>query len=137
MDPVRFGGYIARKQTQSHKVAMILAASQRDDLIITKDDLETAVQMITDLEPDMHKVFDKIGMREDAVQVDRLLQLVAKRGKMPYTEVYKWMQRYFPHKSDIEDVIQAAISGGSVHLLAASDGKYWLVTGQPAGLTPS
>ena len=27
-------GYLARKQTHSHKLAMVLAASQRDELVI-------------------------------------------------------------------------------------------------------
>jgi hypothetical protein len=116
LDPVRFGGYIARKQTQSHKVAMVLAASQRDDLVITRNDLETAVSMITDLEPDMGRVFEKIGMKEDAVQLDRLVQMVAKRGEVPYTEVYRWMQRYFPHKTDLEDVIATAVQAGYFYL---------------------
>lgn len=133
MDPVRFGGYIARKQTQSHKVAMILAAAQRDELVVTREDLETAVQMITDLEPDMHRVFEKIGMKEDAVQVDRLLQLVTKRGRMPYTEVYKWMQRYFPHKSDIEDVLAAAVNSGQVHI-TNTGGSFYLVAGKPPSI---
>lgn len=132
MDPVRFGGYIARKQTMSHKVAMILAAAQRDELIITRDDLETAVAMITDLEPDMSKVFEKIGMKDDAVQVDRLMQMVAKRGKMPYAEVYKWMQRYFPHKSDIEDVLLSCIASGTAHLWTEpGTSKMYLVAGKP------
>jgi len=131
MDPVRFGGYIARKQTQSHKVAMILAAAQRDDLIITQSDLETAVQMITDLEPDMHKVFEKIGMREEATHLDRLIQIVERRGKMPYQEVYRWMQRYFPHKSEIEDVIAAAINSGAFYVYQEpGTSNYWLVAGK-------
>lgn len=116
LDPVRFGGYIARKQTQSHKVAMVLAASQRDELVITRNDLETAVQMITDLEPDMGRVFEKIGMKEDAVQLDRLVQMVAKRQEVPYAEVYRWMQRYFPHQSDLEDVIATAVQSGYFYL---------------------
>lgn len=116
LDPVRFGGYIARKQTQAHKVAMVLAASCRDELVITRGDLETAVAMITDLEPDMGRVFEKIGMKEDAVQLDRLVQMVAKRGEVPYAEVYRWMQRYFPHKTDLEDVIATAVQAGYFYL---------------------
>ena len=134
MDPVRFGGYIARKQTQAHKVAMILAAAQRDDLIITRSDLETAVQMITDLEPDMHRVFEKIGMKEEATHLDRLAQMIEKRGKMPYMEVYRWMQRYFPHKSEIEDALQASISAGQFYLNQDPTGTYWLVAGKPPSI---
>ena len=39
----RFEGYLSRKQTHVHKLAIVLAASQRDELIITKKDLETSI----------------------------------------------------------------------------------------------
>jgi len=126
MDPVRFGGYVARKQTQAHKLAIILAAAQRDELIVTKEDLETAVLMITDLEPDMHRVFEKIGMKEDAVQIDRLVQMIQKRGKIPYVEVYRWIQRYFPHVSDIEDVFATAIRAGYFKIEGEAGNAYFV-----------
>ncbi len=129
LDPVRFGGYIARKQTMAHKVAMILAASRRDELLITQDDLETAVSMITDLEPDMGKVFEKIGMKEDATQLDRLIQTVRSKGSMPYREVYAWMQRYFPRKTELDDVIATAVGSGNLFII--NDGGNMIVTASP------
>lgn len=126
MDPVRFGGYVARKQTQAHKLAIVLAAAQRDELVVTKSDLETAVAMITDLEPDMHRVFEKIGMKEDAVQIDRLVQMIQKRGRVPYVEVYRWIQRYFPHVSDIEDVFATAIRAGYFRIDGEAGNAYFV-----------
>ena len=116
MDPARFGGYVARKQTLAHKVAMCLAASQRDELVITQDDLATAVSMLTDLEPDMKFVFDRIGMTPEAVQSDRLAQLVKARGEISYAEVYLWMKRYFHQKTAIEDVLAAGMGAGQFHV---------------------
>lgn len=135
MDSVRFGGYIARKQTQAHKVAMVLAASVRDELIITQEDLSTAVQMITDLEPDMGKVFEKIGMKEEASHMDRLANLVVKRGKIPYAEVYKWMQRYFPKSSEIEDIILAGQNAGNWYLGNNSGEPYLFAGRKPSSPT--
>ncbi len=130
MDPSRFGGYIARKQTQAHKVAMVLAAATRDELTITKDDLQTAVEMLTDLEPDMARVFEKIGMTTEAVQSDRLTQLIMKRGRVNYAEVYQWMKRYFPHKTAIEDVIAAGVAASQYHFDSEGPvGPHWLVAG--------
>lgn len=130
MDPSRFGGYIARKQTMACKLAMVLAAAQRDELVIEQGDLATAVDMLTDLEPDMAKVFDKIGMSPEANQSDRLTALVHKRGRMNYAEVYSWMKRYFPHKTHIEDVLAAGMSAGQYHLESEGpNGPHWLVSG--------
>ena len=50
---MRFGGYLARKQTHIHKLAMVLAASRRDELLIDEEDLALAAKMMTDLEQDM------------------------------------------------------------------------------------
>ena len=47
----------ARKQTHIHKLAMVIAASQRDELILTAEDISLANTMVTDLEKDMPKVF--------------------------------------------------------------------------------
>jgi len=130
MDPSRFGGYMARKQTHAHKVAMVLAAATRDELVIEQSDLETAVSMLTDLEPDMVHVFEKIGMTQEAMQSDRLSQLVAKRGSMEYSEVYTWMKRYFPHKTAIEDVIAAGTAAGQYHLISKGPmGPHYLIAG--------
>jgi hypothetical protein len=130
MDQTRFGGYMARKQTHAHKVAMILAASKRDELVIEEEDISTAVDMLNDLEPDMHLVFDKIGMTAEAVQSDRFTALVHQRGRIPYGEAVNWLRRYFPHKTTIEDIINAGSAGGLYHFESAGpNGPHWLVAG--------
>jgi hypothetical protein len=130
MDGSRFGGYIARKQTLACKVAMVLAASRRDELVIEQEDLATATDMLTDLEPDMDKVFAKIGMTQEAVHSDRLTALIKQRGRMPLGEVYAWMKRYFPHKTHIEDVLAAGYGAGHYHVESESAvGPHYIVAG--------
>ena len=58
----RFGGYISRKKTHVHKVAMVLAACKRDELVITLEDLKEAIALVTKLERDMLAVFQSIVM---------------------------------------------------------------------------
>lgn len=62
----RYSGYLARKQTHLHKVAMVLAASKRDELLITRDDLETADKLLLTLEAYMIRTFEAIGENEVA-----------------------------------------------------------------------
>ena len=52
----RFGGYLARKQTHIHKLAIVLAASRRNDLIITMPDLQEAERIVTATESDLKTV---------------------------------------------------------------------------------
>lgn len=112
LDDERFGGYLARKQTHIHKLAMILAAAESDRLVIEAEHLALANQMVTDLEPDMQFVFSKIGKSEDAVYAERLIWYVAKRGSCPYAEAYRFVHSHFPKMQDFEAVITGAIRSG-------------------------
>lgn len=122
----RFGGYLARKQTHIHKLAMVLAASQRDELIITAEDLALANTMVSDLEQDMPKVFAKIGKNQQAIQVDRFIAFVkAKPEGVPYAVAYQFIHSHFPDARNIEGIFTGAIRAGLVEI-CAKDGVPWL-----------
>lgn len=119
LDDERFGGYIARKQTHLHKLAMVLSASQSDDLSISAEHLATANSMLLDLEPDMAMVFSKIGKTETSVYVDRLVEMVKKRESVPYAEVYRFVHMYFPAARDFEDIMTGCVKAGFLHIKLA------------------
>lgn len=112
LDDDRFGGYVARKQTHMHKLAMILAAAESDDLVLTEQHLALANTMITDLEPDMQFVFAKIGKTEDSLYAERLIWYVHKRGGCKYMEAYRFVHAHFPKMSDFESIVTGAIRAG-------------------------
>lgn len=112
LDDERFGGYIARKQTHIHKLAMVLAASTSDDLLITRDHLTLAETMVTDLEPDMQFVFSKIGKSANSIYAEKLVQFVQTRGVVPYHEAYRYVHTYFPSMRDFEDILAGCIRAG-------------------------
>lgn len=126
MEDDRFGGYLSRKQTHIHKLAMVLAASQRDERIITAADLALANTMVTDLEQDMPKVFAKIGKSQQAVQVDRFISFIrAKTEGVPYAVAYEFIHRHFPDARNIEGIFTGAIRAGLVEIVATAQGP-WL-----------
>jgi len=132
LDDDRFGGYLARKQTHIHKLAMILAAAESDRLVITAEHLALAHTMITDLEPDMQFVFSKIGKSEDSLYIERLIWYVHKRGGCPWTEAYRFVHTYFPKISDFEAVITGAIRAG--YLVLQQQGSVMMLL--PGANTP-
>ena len=115
LDDDRFGGYIARKQTHLHKLSMVLAASRRDELTLSAEDLSTANDMLTDIELDMPKVFARIGKSEASNQVDRILGALRARGAMTYEEVYRALHSVFPSGTDMEGILSGLIKSGQVH----------------------
>jgi hypothetical protein len=132
LDDDRFGGYLARKQTHIHKLAMVLAAAESDRLTITDEHLAIADQMVTDLEPDMQFVFSKIGKSEDAVYAERLIWYVTKRGGCLYQEAYRFVHTHFPKMQDFESVITGAMRAGYLILKQKGNDMY-LIPG-PASL---
>lgn len=129
LDDDRFGGYIARKQTHIHKLAMILSASSGDSLRITDEHLTVADQMVTDLEPDMQFVFSKIGKSDNALYAERLIWFVHSKGKVPYHEAYRYVHSYFPSMRDFEDILSGCVRAGYVKL-EQSGGQMMLSAGE-------
>lgn len=131
LDDERFGGYLARKQTHIHKLAMVLAAAESDRMVVTAEHLALATQMITDLEPDMQFVFSKIGKSEDAVYAERLIWYVQKRGACPYEEAYRFVHAHFPKLQDFEAVITGAVRSGYL-ILRQNGNQMMLLPGETA-----
>ncbi len=132
LDDERFGGYLARKQTHIHKLAMILAAAESPRLVITAEHLAIAHQMVTDLEPDMQFVFAKIGKSDDAVYAERLIWYVSKREGCPYAEAYRFVHAHFPKMQDFEAVITGAVRSGYL-ILKQQGSEMWLFPGVSLG----
>jgi hypothetical protein len=114
--PDWYRSYLARKQTHVHKLAMILAASCRDELVIERDDLILAVKMISDLEVDMPKVFSKIGRTENSIQAERLVDFVVKNSPVPYSKAYAFIHAAFPFLRDFESIVAGAIKAGLIKM---------------------
>jgi len=108
----RFDGYIARKQTHIHKLAIILAAAKRDELVITKEDLQQAEKYVNRIEPDMAKVFESIGVSDSAQNLGELETIIKNYKKITlkslWQEVYRTMDA-FSFKNSIQSAVEAGI----------------------------
>lgn len=106
----RYGGYLARKQTHLHKLAMILAASQRDDLIITRDDLIEADVILGAAEASMIRVFESMGVVDEAKHIAELVAMV--KGHSWITSRDLWRLCYnIMSERDFKQGVRIAIEG--------------------------
>lgn len=128
LDDDRFGGYLARKQTHIHKLAMVLAAAESSIMEITDEHLAVADTMVTDLEQDMQFVFSKIGKSEDAIYTERLIWYVQKRQGCLYAEAYRYVHSYFPKMQDFESIITGCVRSGYLEIKAKGS-EMWLMPG--------
>lgn len=109
----RYGGYIARKQTHIHKLAMVLSAARRSKLIIEKEQLVEAEQLITSIEPDMQKVFSSIGLVDSARQMVEITSLVRSYGWISTQDLWKLCLTGMDQKTFRENII-AAVDAGKI-----------------------
>lgn len=107
----RFGGYVARKQTHLHKLAMVLAASKRSTLVITRDDLSEADAILSQTEKSMLKVFESVGMVDEAKHVASLCAFVRGYGFLPVQELRN-MTLNTMNEKDFKQALRVAVEGG-------------------------
>lgn len=106
----RYGGYLARKQTHLHKLAMVLAAAQRDDLIITEDDLKEADAILSAAEVSMIKVFESMGVVDEAKHIAELVNFVRGHKWITAKDLYRLCYNVMSER-DFKQALKIAIDG--------------------------
>lgn len=109
----RFGGYVARKQTHLHKLAMVLAAAQRDALLIERSDLEEADAILSETEKHMLKVFESVGLVDEARHVASLQAFVRGYGFLSVQELRNMTHNTMSER-DFKQALRIAVEGGLI-----------------------
>jgi hypothetical protein len=113
----RFDGYLARKQTHIHKLAMVIAASQSSDLIIHKKHLEAAETITTATEGDMIRVFESIGvapMSKLMMEIVKFLHTYKQQGLSCTQQALLRHCYQIMSQQDFEEAINAATRAGYI-----------------------
>jgi hypothetical protein len=113
----RFGGYLARKQTHIHKLAMVLAAARGDALWIEAEHLAVADRMVSDLEPAMTQVFSRMGRSDMSIYAERLLGKIRQAGELEWSEAFLQVHMWFPSIKDYENVLMGLVRSGQVQMV--------------------
>lgn len=123
----RFAGYMARKQTHIHKLAIVLAAAQRDDLVITRNDLEMAHSFVTATEADMSTVFESIGVAPMAKAALEVLALIRAYETVEQTVLFRRVM----NSMSLEEFMKATdavIKSGYAEQKYSNGKKYLIAT---------
>lgn len=109
----RFGGYIARKQTHVHKLAMVLAAARSSKLIIDEKELSDAAALIDSVEPSMLRAFESIGVADESRRMQEMVALVAHHGFLTSAQLWTLCMRNMSLK-DFKETLRAAVEGNAL-----------------------
>lgn len=108
--------FMARKQTQLHKLGMVLAAAKRDKLVIQKEELIFADKILDAVEADLPEIFGRIAERDEVQDAVALLAIIAQRKKielgMLYRQVFNRMS-----KRQYDDALMSACNSGRAKIV--------------------
>ena len=110
----RFSGYIARKQTHIHKLAMILCAAVSNELVLKKWALELADMTITGVERDLSIVMDLVSDSDSAKHVDEILTIIRRNKTVNRQTLWRRCMRQMDEQQ-FTAAIQSAINAGFIH----------------------
>lgn len=112
----RYEGYIARKQTHLMKLAMILAASRGNNLIVEKEHIIEAEAILTSTEPYMMKVFESVGMVDEARHVASLMAYVRAHKILTSDELWSLVGQIM-NQREFNEAVHAAVRGGVLKVI--------------------
>lgn len=115
----RYSSYLARKQTHLHKLAMVLALSGGDQLIIDRPHLEAANTILTGTERSMIRVFESVGTVDAAKHLAELIPFVRAHGWIKATDLYRLVYNVMK-QSDFEAALKGGIEGGLFDVISRS-----------------
>lgn len=125
----RYGGYLARKQTHIHKLAMVLSVSRGNDLVVQMEDLERSERIMTSLESHMQKVFDSIGLNDTGRINVEILSYMRVYKKMFFIDLFRALGNRI-EKKDLEAALQGLVQIGTLRMGAAENKVIYELTDQ-------
>lgn len=129
-DDYRVEGYFYRKRVHVLKVAMLIAIADRDTLVITKRDLQLALDILELTEVNMTKTFSAVGKYEHADALERILQMVVSSGQVSMSEVYA-RSYHEASKDELFRIVQTLEAMGAVGLARTETGDLVLQARKP------
>jgi hypothetical protein len=111
----RYSGYLSRKQTHIHKLAIVLAAAQRDQLVIEEGDLVEADALLTIIEPHMIKVFESVGVVDESKHMANILAHVRAYKWIEGNELFKLLGNNMTER-DFKNALRIAVNQGLIQV---------------------
>ena len=121
----RFAGYIARKQTHIHKLAMVLAAAEHDKLIIEEHHLSNAASLVDTLELDMPKVFNRIGVSAEQKSTKSLVAHVWAHGDTHNKDLFGVVYSFMSYR-EFQAAMDSAFAAGFIGRKQIGNDVIWV-----------
>lgn len=121
----RFAGYLSRKQAHFHKLAMVIAASERDERQLTASDLIAAEHYVSALEANMGAVFANVGVSSIAAVSNEILGRIRNVKKVSYRTLWQAVSSTIDGRT-YKETIQHALEAGILRREPLANGDWQL-----------
>jgi len=85
----KMSGYMERRPTHIHKLAMAFNASRGGNMTLTDVDFDRALTLLSETERNMNKTFAGVGKSQFAAVMNRVLQVIRIKREVKYSELLK------------------------------------------------
>ena len=133
LDNERFGGYLARKQTHIHKLAMVLAAAESNELTLLPKHLKEADAITTAIEYDMPKVFSNIGKTDMTRAIADFISYIQSHQKVEKKIAYRQFCNVLTSE-EFETVVASAQTAGYLIIRNEGGRLFYIATKEIEGL---
>lgn len=103
-----------RKQTQLHKVAMVLSCAKGKFPVIDVEELEEALELLVDVEKDAMRIFGFVGQSAEQKLVDAVLDYLRKRPQVKQTALMQALAQQQFELSALKGVLQTMEEAGYI-----------------------
>lgn len=111
----QYFGWLSRKQSHVHKLAMIMTAAKTSELHITLATFRAAERLVSAIEPDIARIFSALHTTRGQEGTSRLIALVRQRRKIPRSNLYRLIFHYMNIK-EFNEAIDSAVTAGYIYI---------------------
>jgi hypothetical protein len=105
--------YVISRWAHVAKISMALAASRRDDLVITKSDIEEAADRIVDVTNALSIVFRSVGQSDMVTVADKVMRFLETKGAATFKQILGVMYKDCL-KAELEVILLTLTDAGVV-----------------------
>lgn len=111
----RLRGYYECKADHVRKVAMLLSLAESDALKLNQSNIETAINLLEELESGMMKALSSIGKNPFNTDIDRIVEQVITIGKIHYKKLFN-MNVHALEKHQFDAVLTTLAEIDKIHV---------------------
>jgi len=118
-----FEGYIDRRSLHLRKLSMIMSAARSDNMIITGEDFDRALNLLIKTEHDMNKVFYGRGQSKLSAVTKRIIQYLYTHKTVTLSELLEEFWADVSSRRELDDIITILSNMNAVQVTVNQRGE--------------